>query len=292
MGAYGVIVGKALYEKKVNLKEVIKAIPAPQVMRTGVKLARYPTKRIIPCMDIADGRVVKGVNFTSLKDAGDPAELGKRYSEEGADELVFLDITATAEERKTLYALVEKIAKNVSVPFAVGGGVSNVEDIKRLLNAGADKVSIGSAAVMNPGLVNKAAEEFGSQCIIISVDPKRRSDGTWAVYVKGGREATDIDAIEFCKDMERRGAGELLVNSLDKDGTRSGYDVELLQAISEAVNIPIIASSGAGSKEDFLRALMEGYADAALAASLFHSGELKISELKAYLAEQGVAIRI
>lgn len=293
IGAYGVVVGKALYEKKVDLKETLRVIPSLEIAQVNVKPARFPTKRIIPCMDIANGRVVKGVNFTNLKDAGDPAELGKRYSEERADELVFLDVTATVEERKTLYELVERIAKSVSVPFAVGGGVSSVEDIKRLLDAGADKVSIGSAAVTNPSLVNKAAEEFGSQCIVISVDPKRRGDGTWAIYVKGGREEMiGVDAIEFCKDMERRGAGELLVNSLDKDGTRSGYDLELLRKISEAVNIPIIASSGAGSKEDFLKALTDGKAEAALAASLFHSGELSISEVKTFLAEQGLLIRV
>ena len=291
MGAYGAIVGKALYEKTIDLKETTRLIPAPKLVRETVRPAQSTTKRIIACMDIAGGRVVKGTNFKNLMDAGDPVELGKRYSDSGVDELVFLDITATIEERETLYALVERIAKEINIPFTVGGGVKTIEDIKRLLDAGADKVSIGSAAIQNPELVTKAAREYGSQCIVISVDPKRKGD-SWEVYLKGGREASGIDAIKFCKDMALRGAGELLVNSLDRDGTREGYDLELLRRIADAVSIQVIASSGAGSKEDFLKALTVGKAEAALAASLFHTGDVLIQELKSYLAENGVPIRI
>lgn len=291
MGAYGVIVGKALYEKTIDLKEASDTIASSIVARSRIVPARSVTKRIIACMDIADGRVVKGTNFKNLRDAGDPVELGKRYSDEGVDELVFLDITATVENRPTLYGLVSRIAKNVNIPFTVGGGVKTIGDIKNLLNAGADKVSIGSAAVTNPNLVSQAAQEFGSQCIVISVDPKRKGD-LWAIYIKGGREATGVDAIQFCKDMETRGAGELLVNSLDRDGTKTGYDLELLRTIADTVSIPVIASSGAGTKEHFLEALADGKADAVLAASLFHSGELSLVELKKCLQDNGISIRI
>ncbi|MDO8552099.1 MAG: imidazole glycerol phosphate synthase subunit HisF [bacterium] len=253
---------------------------------------RAVAKRVIACMDIADGRVVKGTHFKDLKDAGDPVELGKKYSDEGIDELVFLDINATVENRRTLYELAARIAKNINIPFTVGGGVQSIADIKNLLNAGADKVSIGSAAITNPNLVNDAAKAFGSQCIVISVDPKRTQTGTWDIFIRGGRDATGVDAIEFCKDMEKRGAGELLVNSLDKDGTRSGYDIDLLRAISDAVSIPVIASSGAGKMEHFSEAITKGKADAVIAASLFHSGEIGIKELKAFLSEQDILIRI
>lgn len=249
------------------------------------------TKRIIACMDIKNGRVVKGTNFTQLKDAGDPVELGKLYSDQGADELVFLDIMATVENRDTFYKLVEKIAKNINIPFTVGGGIKTIDDIRNSLNAGADKVSIGSAAVTNPDFVKEASETFGNQCIVISVDPKKRPDGSWEIYIKGGREATGLDAIKFVKQMEKLGAGELLVNSLDRDGMKSGYDITLLKAVSNAVNIPVIASSGAGKKEDFYQAFTQSGCDAALAASLFHYGEIEISELKEYLREEGVAIR-
>lgn len=292
MGVYGVVVGKALYEKTVDLKEVNRFMPSSRVSRETVRPVQDVTRRIIACMDIAGGRVVKGTNFRGLRDAGDPVELGKYYNESGADELVFLDITATVDGRKTLRKLVKKIAENIAIPFTVGGGVKTIRDIKCLLDAGADKVSIGSAAIQNPGLVTQAAQEFGSQCIVVSVDSKRKKDGSWEVFVKGGREATGVDAIEFCKDMAGRGAGELLVNSLDRDGTKEGYDLELIRRIAEEVPIPIIASSGAGSKEDFFKALAQGYADAALAAGLFHSGEVNIRELKAYLSGKDVAIRI
>ena len=292
IGAYGVIVGKALYENAIDLKKANKSIPSPSVSRSTIRPARNVTKRIIACMDIAEGRVVKGTNFKNLRDAGNPVELGKYYSENGADELVFLDIAATIEGRKTLYGLVGRIAQTISVPFTVGGGGRTTEDIKKLLDAGADKVSIGSAAVTNPNLVTEAAREFGSQCIVMSVDPKKRSDGSWEIYIKGGREATGIDVIRFCREMEKRGAGELLVNSLDRDGTKKGYDLELLRNISESVSIPVIASSGAGLKEDFREALSTGKADAALAASLFHTGALRVQELKAYLQDNGIAIRL
>ena len=241
-------------------------------------------------MDIKNGRVVKGINFVNLKDAGDPVELGKLYSEMGADELIFLDIMATVEKRDTLYDLVRRISENINIPFTVGGGVKDIEDIRTLLNNGADKVSIGSYAVENPDFIKEASERFGSQCIVISVDPKKVL-GKWKVFTKGGRENTGLDAIEFSKKMERCGAGELLVNSLDRDGMKNGYDIPLLRAITNAVNIPVIASSGAGAKEDFLEAFTEANADAALAASLFHYGEIKIPELKAYLTKNNVTIR-
>ncbi len=249
------------------------------------------TKRIIACLDIAEGRVKKGTNFENLRDAGDPVELGKMYSEQGVDELVFLDIMATIEKRDTFLDLVGRVAKEINIPFAVGGGVRAIDDIRNLLKAGADKISIGSAAITNPDLVSRASQEFGSQCIVISVDPKREGN-SWKIYIKGGRERTNIDAIEFCLDMERRGAGELLVNSLDRDGTKRGYDIELLRAISQVTNLPIIASSGAGKKEDFLEVLTETDVSAVLAASLFHYQEIKIGDLKEYLKSNNISIRI
>jgi cyclase len=248
-------------------------------------------KRIIACMDIAEGRVKKGTNFKNLRDAGDPVELGKLYSDQGADELVFLDIMATVENRRTLLDLVTRVAKEINIPFAVGGGIKTIVDIKNLLNAGADKVSIGSAAVINPYFINQVAQEFGSQCIVISVDPKKEND-VWKIYIKGGRERQEIDAIEFVKDMESRGAGELLINSLDRDGTKDGYDIELLKAINKVTSLPVIASSGAGKKEHFLEAFRDGKADAALAASLFHYGELDIMDLKKYLDKNNILVRL
>ena len=312
MGAYGVIVGKALYEEKFDLSEAVKRIPQPSVFRAIPKPAAHPTKRIIACMDIAEGRVKKGTNFVELKDAGDPVELGKLYSEQGIDELMFLDITATVENRATIYQLVERVAREVNIPFTVGGGVKTITDIRELLNRGADKVSIGSAAVKNPVFVKDAAETFGSQCIVVSVDPVRsrslkataglqasqtsngvdpkRNGEKWEIYIKGGREATGIDAIDFAKQMESLGAGELLVNSIDRDGTKAGYDVELIKAISQVVTIPVIASSGAGKPEHFAEAFEAG-ADAALAASLFHFRELGIHDLKLFLSRRGVSVR-
>lgn len=281
LGAFGAIVGKAMYERKINLRE------AQETVAYRNNLA----KRIIPCLDVKNGRVVKGTHFKELRDAGDPIELGKRYSELGADELVFLDITATLEKRKTLCNLVSKIAKETNIPFTVGGGISTIEDIKNLLNAGADKVSIGSAAVKNPDLVKNAAEYFGSQCVVISVDVKREGQG-WKIYIKGGTEETDVNAIEFSKQMEKFGAGELLVNSLNRDGTKQGFDLELLITITDRVNIPVIASSGAGSMQDFLEVFQRTGVDAALGASIFHYGEINISELKKFLSNNNLPIRL
>lgn len=275
-GAYGCIIGKALYEGKIELRKCFKNNLA---------------KRIIPCMDIDNWRVVKGVKFQNLKDAGDPVELAKFYSKMGADELIFLDITATVERRKTFCSLVSKIAENINIPFTVGGGIRSLEDISRLLNSGADKVAICSYAVTNPEFVREAAAKFGSQCVVISIDAKKNGKA-WEVYINGGRINTGLDVVEFVKKMQKFEAGEILLNSLDSDGTKKGYDVELLKAVSDAVNLPIIASSGAGSKEDFLKAFRDGCADAALAASLFHSKKLLISDLKNYLLKNDVTIRI
>ena len=242
-------------------------------------------------MDVASGRVVKGISFKNLRDAGDPVELGKYYSEMSADELVFLDITACIEDRSTFCELVSRIAENVNIPFTVGGGIRKAEDIRALLNAGADKVAIGTVAVSKPDFIKKAANEFGSQCIVISLDCKKDEDN-WKLYVKGGRERTEVDAVSFAKKMEQFGAGELLVNSLDRDGRKTGYDTKLLREISDAVNIPVIASSGAGCMEDFLEAFVQGKADAALAASLFHYDDMSISKLKQYLNNNNVTVRI
>lgn len=274
LGVYGCVVGKAFYEGFID-----------------INLSNNLAKRIIPCMDIKNGRVVKGVNFTGLKDAGDPVELGKYYSANGADELVFLDIMATCEDRETLYDLVKRIAENINIPFTVGGGVKSLSDIRTLLKNGADKVSIGSFAIKNPDFIKEASRQFGSQCVVISLDPKK-IDGRWKLFINGGRIETEVDAVEFAKQMEEYGAGELLVNSLDRDGTKNGYDLDLLKAITDAVNIPVIASSGAGTKEDFLEAFRTANVDAVLAASLFHYGEITIPELKQYLNQKGVTIRI
>lgn len=281
LGIESVIIGKALYEKTIDLREAISKFSS----KNGL------AKRIIPCLDTKNGRVVKGLNFVKLRDAGDPVELGRFYSDAGADELVFLDIMASYEERKTLRKLVENIAQNINIPFTVGGGIRSIDDIRALLKAGADKVSLGTAAVKNPRLVATAAKKFGSQCIVISVDAKKTGQG-WNVFIRGGRDDTGIDAIEFSRKMEALGAGELLVNSLDRDGTKSGYDLELLRSISLSVNIPVIASSGAGKKKDFLDGFKFGLVDAILAASVFHFGEIKIENLKKYLAKNDLTIRI
>lgn len=281
IGAFGVIVGKAIYERKIDMQKAQQAV----VYRNEL------AKRIISCLDVKSGRVVKGTYFTNLRDAGDPVELGKRYCEQGADELVFLDIAATLEKRKTFRELVSKIAKEINIPFAVGGGISTIKDIRKLLNAGADKVSIGSAAVQNPDLIRKAAQYFGSQCIVISVDAKRKGK-SWDTHIKGGTEATAIDAIEFAKQMERLGAGELLVNSLDRDGTKKGFDLELLKIITDSVNIPVIASSGAGSMQDFLDVFQKTKVDAALGASIFHYKEIDIRGLKKFLSDNNISIKL
>ena len=248
-------------------------------------------KRIIPCLDVKDGRVVKGVNFVNLRDAGDPVENAKVYNDEGADELVFLDITASHEQRKTMVDVVRRVAEEVFMPFTVGGGISSNEDIRQLLNAGCDKVSMNTSAVRNPGLVKEASERFGSQCIVVAIDAKRKNTGGWEVYVRGGREATGIDAVEWAVRVNELGAGEILLTSMDRDGTKDGYDTELTRAISEAVTIPVIASGGCGTLEHFRQALTDGKADAALAASVFHFKEFTVGEVKSYLRERGVAVR-
>ena len=249
------------------------------------------TKRIIPCLDVNNGRVVKGVNFVDLKDAGDPVEIAKAYDAAGADELVFLDITASCEERDTVVDMVRQVAANVFIPFTVGGGIRTVDDFKKLLREGADKISVNSAAIDRPELITEAAEKFGSQCVVVAIDAKRREDGGWNIYKHGGRLDTGIDAIEWAKKVERLGAGEILLTSMDCDGTKAGYDIELTRAIADAVSIPVIASGGAGTLEHFYDALTEGGADAALAASLFHYKELEIRQVKDYLAGKGISVR-
>ena len=249
------------------------------------------TKRIIPCLDVNNGRVVKGVNFVDLKDAGDPVEIAKAYDAAGADELVFLDITASCEERDTVVDMVRQVAANVFIPFTVGGGIRTVDDFKKLLREGADKISVNSAAIDRPELITEAAEKFGSQCVVVAIDAKRREDGGWNIYKHGGRLDTGIDAIEWAEKVERLGAGEILLTSMDCDGTKAGYDIELTRTIAEHVPVPVIASGGAGTLEHFKEALTDGKADAALAASLFHYKELEIMDLKNYLAGRGVSVR-
>lgn len=251
------------------------------------------TKRIIPCLDVNDGRVVKGVNFVDLKDAGDPVEIAKAYDKAGADELVFLDITASSDDRATVVDMVRKVAETVFIPFTVGGGIRTVEDFKALLREGADKISVNSSAINRPELVSGAAEKFGSQCVVVAVDAKRRADGSgWNIYKNGGRVDVGIDAVEWAVKMEKMGAGEILLTSMDCDGTKAGYDLELTRTIAENVGIPVIASGGAGTLVHFHEALTEGKADAALAASLFHYKELEIREVKEYLREKGVSVRL
>ena len=256
-------------------------------LKTGSNLS----KRIIACMDIKNGQVVKGINYKNLKRTGDPVKLAKKYSKDGVDELIFLDITATIEKRKTLTNLVKKVAQEINIPFTVGGGINNLTQINELLSAGADKISIGTAAILNPNLIKSASKKFGSQCIVISLDPKK--DGNqWSLYINGGSKNAKINAINFAKKMEQLGAGELLVNSLDRDGTKLGYDLDLLKEIKSKVNIPIIASSGAGCKKDFLDAFQNSKVDATLAAGLFNSGKLEISTLKKYLIQNNLTMRI
>ena len=249
------------------------------------------TKRIIPCLDVNNGRVVKGVNFVDLKDAGDPVEIAKAYDAAGADEVVFLDITASYEQRDTVVDMVRKVAANVFIPFTVGGGIRTVDDFRKLLREGADKISVNSAAIDRPELIREAADKFGSQCVVVAIDAKRRPDGGWNIYKHGGRLDTGIDAIEWAKKAEALGAGEILLTSMDCDGTKAGYDIPLTHAVSDAVSIPVIASGGAGTLEHFYEGLTDGGADAVLAASLFHYKELEISQVKDYLAEKGVPVR-
>jgi cyclase len=248
-------------------------------------------KRIIPCLDVMNGRVVKGVNFVNLRDAGDPVEQAAVYDREGADELVFLDITASHENRNTTLDMVRHVADTIFIPFCVGGGIRTIEDIRATLLAGADKVSINSAAVKNPGLINEGAWAFGSQCIVVAIDPKW-VDGQWIVHINGGRIPTDKEAIAWAREVEDRGAGEILLTCMDRDGTKAGYQIDLTQAVSAAVSIPVIASGGAGTMEHFREALTAGQADAALAASLFHYHEIRIGDLKQYLCERGVPTRM
>lgn len=251
------------------------------------------TKRIIPCLDVHGGRVVKGVNFVDLVDAGDPVAIAKAYDEAGADEIVFLDITASSDARETVIDMVREVAKNVFIPFTVGGGIRTVDDFKALLREGADKISVNSAAINRPELISEAAEKFGSQCVVVAIDAKRRADGTgWNIYKNGGRVDMGIDAIEWAKKVEEFGAGEILLTSMDCDGTKAGYDLELTRKVSESVSIPVIASGGAGGLEHFYDAFTEGKADAALAASLFHFKELEVKEVKQYLREKGVSVRL
>ena len=251
------------------------------------------TKRIIPCLDVNRGRVVKGVNFVDLKDAGDPVEIGRAYDKAGADELVFLDITASSDARGTVVDMVRKVAETVFIPFTVGGGIRTVEDFKILLREGADKISINSSAINTPGLISDAADKFGSQCVVVAIDAKRRADGGgWNIYKNGGRGDVGIDALEWARKVEKLGAGEILLTSMDCDGTKAGYDLELTRTVADAVSIPVIASGGAGTLGHFYEALTEGGADAALAASLFHYKELTIKEVKEYLRERRVPVRL
>lgn len=251
------------------------------------------TKRIIPCLDVNNGRVVKGVNFVNLVDAGDPVEIAAAYDRAGADEVVFLDITASSDNRATKVDMVRRVAEKVFIPFTVGGGIRTVDDFRAILREGADKVAVNSAAIMNPSLIREAADKFGSQCVVVAIDAKRRSDGSgWNIYKNGGRIDMGIDAVEWAVRADKLGAGEILLTSMDCDGTKNGYDIELTRAISENVSIPVIASGGAGKLEHFYDAFAKGWADAALAASLFHFKELEIREVKEYLRDQGVSVRL
>jgi len=251
-------------------------------------------KRIIPCLDVKDGRVVKGVNFVNLQDAGDPVETAAIYDQAGADELVFLDITASSDQRKTILDVVRRTAEKVFIPFTVGGGISDVEDIREILKAGADKISINSAAVKNPQLITQGAKRFGSQCIVVAIDAKKKSnyEDQWEVYIHGGRTNTGMDVIQWVKKIESLGAGEILLTSMDADGTKDGYDLPLTRLVSEVVNIPVIASGGAGNMEHMYQAVTQGKADAVLAASIFHYGEYTVSQVKEYLQEKGVVVRL
>ncbi|MGN0402650.1 MAG: imidazole glycerol phosphate synthase subunit HisF [Acetatifactor sp.] len=251
------------------------------------------TKRVIPCLDVKDGRVVKGIQFLNLKDAGDPSEVAAAYDKEGADEVVFLDINASADNRATQLEWVRQVASKVFIPFTVGGGIRTVDDFKAILREGADKISVNSAAIMNPTLVSEAADKFGSQCVVVAIDAKRRKDGDgWTVYKNGGRVDMGLDAVEWAVQAEKLGAGEILLTSMDCDGTKAGYDLALTRAVAEAVKIPVIASGGAGTPEHFYEALTDARAEAVLAASLFHYKELEIRQLKEYLRSRGVSVRL
>ncbi|MEY4335560.1 MAG: hypothetical protein RLZZ45_479 [Bacteroidota bacterium] len=247
-------------------------------------------KRIIPCLDIKDGRTVKGTNFLDLRDAGDPVELAALYAEQGADELVFLDITATHEKRKTLSQLVDRIAHRINIPFTVGGGISSIEDVRVLLDSGADKISVNTAAFKNPDLIHQLAGEFGSQCVVLAIDTKQHEDGDWYVYLNGGRIATETKCLDWAREGVRRGAGEILLTSMNHDGTKAGFAIEITAKVSKAVNVPVIASGGGGRMEHF-EEVLNGNAEAALAASVFHFGEIAIPDLKGYLRSKGIVVR-
>jgi len=249
------------------------------------------TKRIIPCLDVTNGRVVKGTKFLNLRDAGDPVECAIAYNEQGADELVFLDITASSDERKTMVDVVQRTASHCFMPLTVGGGIRTPEDVRIMLLAGADKVSVNTAAIHDPSLISRSAEAFGSQCIVVAIDAKRNDQGGWTVYTHGGRKPTSLDAIEWAKEVQRRGAGEILLTSMDADGTKNGYDLALNRAVSSALSIPVIASGGAGSLDHMVDVLTEGKADAVLAASIFHFGEFTVSDVKKHLASKGIQVR-
>jgi cyclase len=249
-------------------------------------------KRIIPCLDVTAGRVVKGVNFVELRDAGDPVEIARRYDDQGADELTFLDITASSDERDLILHIIEAVASQVFIPLTVGGGVRAVEDVRRLLNAGADKVSINTSAVTNPQLVQDASDKYGAQCIVVAIDAKRAGDNRWEVYTHGGRKNTGLDAVEWARKMQLLGAGEILLTSMDRDGTRSGFDLALTRAVSDAVSIPVIASGGVGGLQDLADGVKTGHADAVLAASIFHYGQHTVQEAKRYMAERDIAVRL
>ncbi|MEN9315098.1 MAG: imidazole glycerol phosphate synthase subunit HisF [Pseudomonadota bacterium] len=250
------------------------------------------TKRIIPCLDVTAGRVVKGVNFVALRDAGDPVEIARRYDEQGADELTFLDITASSDQRDIILHVIESVAEQVFIPLTVGGGVRAVEDVRRLLNAGADKISINTAGVQNPRLIADAASRYGSQCIVVAIDAKSTGDGRWQVFTHGGRTATGLDAIEWAREVARLGAGEILLTSMDRDGTRQGFDLGLTRAVSDAVPVPVIASGGVGNLQHLADGVTQGRADAVLAASIFHFGEFTVREAKEFMARQGVPVRL
>ncbi|HEY6773606.1 MAG TPA: imidazole glycerol phosphate synthase subunit HisF [Oxalicibacterium sp.] len=249
-------------------------------------------KRIIPCLDVTAGRVVKGVNFLELRDAGDPVEIARRYDSQGADEITFLDITATSDGRDLILHIIESVASQVFIPLTVGGGVRSVEDVRRLLNAGADKISINSSAISNPQLVADASSKYGSQCIVVAIDAKKSADGRWEVFTHGGRKATGLDAVEWAKKMEGLGAGEILLTSMDRDGTKSGFDLPLTRAVSDAIGIPVIASGGVGGLQDLADGIKQGHADAVLAASIFHYGEHTVPEAKRFMADQGIPMRL